>query len=143
MAEVYANIGSETLAIDGTNSTTVPTQEAKKTAAVLSYSGTSGTATTLGTVPASKVWRILSASSSMCYGDQVSTHDAAIYANSKIICACVGQGIGTYGNGGVANSVSWSYDCCPVLTAGQTVTMGAGKTGLTKQGSVTYIEEAA
>ena len=104
---------------------------------------TAGT-TTLGTVPANKVWRILTA---WVTGTNVATSQddiaCRIQANSLTIVATSFCGTATM-NAGLAtsNSCSWNYSACPTLTAGQTATLITDHAGY-GEGGITYVEEDA
>lgn len=95
---------------------------------------------TLGTVPANKVWKIITSSLSSSVSGAVGVVTTALL-NDVVYDALYPQG--TAGAGMCEHSnINWSYSCCPVLTAGQTIklTNNAGNTGNL---SVSYVEEAA
>jgi hypothetical protein len=128
MTEVYNNTGSDTVTLQ------------KKTATLLSSAVNLAATTTMGTVPANKVWRILSASMSMAIQDAAVQQRNQILLNSVVALSLDAKGIASP-YGGVANSVTWSYEACPVLTAGQTVQHVLSHDE-NASAQVTYVEEA-
>jgi hypothetical protein len=98
------------------NVTAVP---AKST--VLVWQGVPDNATTtMGTVGAGKVWRIVGFSQNSDSRAATSSI-ATILLNDVVFFAARITAIATYGGGANASSVTFSYDAAPVLTVGQTV----------------------
>lgn len=99
--------------------------------------------TTIGTVPAGRVWRILSVSGSALFGATAAEAGGLIALNGiTVIYLSVGGLVAQKTN--TSNTVTWSYSACPVLTAGQTVVLTSESAGIALlQGTVTYIDESA
>lgn len=117
----------------------------KKTATVVSgaRSASAGT-TTIGTVGASKVWRILSLQISGLGTLSNFENEASIELNSVIALVIQVYGTTTYQRSASTATITWDYNACPVLAAGQTVTLTSGSASITRLTcSVTYVEEAA
>lgn len=131
--------------VAGNITTTVTADPTKRTTTLLSSTrnGSAGT-TTMGTVPSAKVWRILSANMSGAQKGATAINGARIQANGTTILSIAFATITTGTVGETSqNSVTWSYWACPVLSAGQTLTLvsdGADVNPL--EASVVYVEEA-
>jgi len=89
--------------------------------------------TTIGTVPAGKIWRIVGLTIS---GTHATTGLCSIDLNGVVTL----QGVNANG-GGLGLSVSLSYSDAYVLTAGQIARTTADASG-TVTGSIAYIEES-
>jgi hypothetical protein len=98
---------------------------------------------TLGTVPANKVWRIVSLAVSVTSTTSANPHEAIIQLNDVDAFGVIAQGLATYGGGTLANSTQFSYDCAPVLTAGQTVKLKARSATVQTTTHFAYVEESA
>jgi hypothetical protein len=96
--------------------------------------------TTLGTVPANKVWRVLSVFLQNTVTGAVSpTYSIRL---NNVIAIGIGQNlIATIGSAPMG-SVTWDYAACPVLAAAQTVTLVGDADGRGAY-SVVYVEEDA
>lgn len=121
---------------------TVTTDVTKRTATVIAGTTTGATDVTLGTVGVGKVWRVLCAWIAGGVEDTTTT-GATINLNGV---AVVGTTLtAPTGNASAsANSVSFDYSACPVLTSGQTVVLNSNGAGMdTTYGGITYVEENA
>lgn len=117
--------------------------QTKATAAVAATAFiTAATTTTIGTVPANKVWRILSVQiTAYCNEDASAEQYCKVILNSvDAVMLCVAGKAADCGTGSTA--VTWNYGACPVLTAGQTATFTTG-TNRKAAASISYVEEAA
>jgi len=97
------------------------------------------TNSTLGTCPANKQWRIISAWVSGSLNGADTDGRITISANSVVIVGTAVAGEATGSSMGSANAVSWSYDCCPVISATQTIVLTADSS-CKGAGGVTYVE---
>jgi len=122
---------------------TVTSTETKINLTTLSASRSAAGTTILGTVPANKVWRIIAVSVGLQTPTTTGDYFASVQLNGSLdLCYTVTRGLATYGCGGVANSQTWSYYACPVLTAGQTLGAYLAGGGYATY-SAQYYEEAA
>lgn len=119
-----------------TGSVSVSSTQEKKTATCLNTDRSSSGTTTMGTVGANKVWRVLSANSSVT--STGARAESQILLNGIEITTAISAI-----SGQAADSVTWNYYACPVLTAGQTIQYVLGLNGGTGYGygSVSYVEE--
>lgn len=100
-------------------------------------------ANTLGTVPASKVWLIISCS----LGLRSTTSAYAkgeIRLNGQACLVVASQSTTTYGGGQGNSAITFVPEACPRLSAGQTIqyvkTQGSGSTTGEIEASVGYVE---
>ena len=136
------SVQSGSTAVNGTvtaSGTFTPT----KVSGVLLHAtrGSAGTST-LGTVPAGKVWRILSAFLSVATHSSADNSTTYLTGGSGKLLGLDDRGSATYQNGGHAVGLAWGYEACPVLVAGETVTLVTVDT-YNSTGGVCYVEEAA
>jgi hypothetical protein len=114
-----------------------------KRTATLIYGTATGAAasTTLGTVPAGKVWRIIAMNLS---GLEVSTsgNTAQLLLNDVQALTVALMGTATTNNTGTA-SLNFSYTDCPVLSVGQTVKVTSNAANAVSHANVYYYEESA
>jgi hypothetical protein len=115
--------------------------------AVTTISGTQNGAgtTTLGTVGANKIWRIIGISLSSGIDETSTTGDyMAIVQLNGVTALSNAYRISTASGRfmGEASSISFQPTCCPKLTAGQTVTLVQDTTFLYSVASVFYVEES-
>lgn len=113
----------------------------KVTGTVIAARRTTAGTSTIGTVGASKVWRILSIEISSAARPSAATSNPNVLLNSVVALSLNSLGTAT-ASGGFANSVAWEYGACPVLTAGQTVQLVTDQADIC-DASVVYVEEAA
>lgn len=118
------------------------TNLSKQTGVPAATSRTSAGTTAIGTVPASKVWRVLAvwayidlaATASQCY--------TQIQLNG-VVALEVGVINAAASSDSANNNITFDYSACPVLTAGQVVnlvcTNGCNRTA----GGIIYVEESA
>lgn len=121
-----------------TGTVTVSGTVANKNVTVLADKRTTTGTTTLGTVGAGKIWRIVGATISCAYGN--SGYENKILANSAVISQM--NVIGNVASQTTTLTKKWDYTCAPQIAAGQTVTFstdGSCTTAVT----VDYVEEAA
>lgn len=120
--------------VAGNLNTTVTVSPTKYTALPANATSTGGVATTtMGTVPAGKVWRVLNASLTVTGAAR-----AQIEFNAVKYLAC--NSIGALTNNA---SMSWSYEAAPVLTAGQIARLNVTFAGNDITADITYVEESA
>lgn len=122
---------------------TVYTTQTQKTAVCVFNTYTDNTVKTLGTVPASKVWRIVSMGVSVAVNASVSAFEGIIQLNDVDAFGVVGFGMATYGGGSMANATQFDYSAAPVLTAGQTVKLKARSATISTSAHFAYVEEDA
>jgi len=106
-------------------------------------SGSSGS-TTLGTVPANRRWRIIGLAVSSGIDEESTTGDYGCIINLNGVQALgvsFRVSTATARQAAAANSVTFLPTCCPILTAGQTVTMVNGTAAQYSSGTVYYVEE--
>lgn len=133
----YTNSGTTTASINGSITTT----SSKLTATPIGGTSYNGSATTLGTVGAGKVWRILSATIEGQSNDSGSFRECVITANGVALVGLTGMATASaYSTGN--SSVSYDYAACPVITAGQTVVVSAAS-NCKAYGCVIYVQEDA
>jgi len=120
-----------------TNTGSVTVTDTKRTVTPIhAYRTTTGTST-MGTVPANKVWRIIGANISLSY-DETTGKEGYIQANGvTILGTCIVVAANESGSSNNSFDLNY-YDAIPI-TAGQTVTL----TGYHVSGTVYYIEETA
>lgn len=123
--------------------TAVGTFTPTKNTAAFAMGAAANQTTTIGTVPASKVWRIIGVALSLDVS--VNSGQTAILnlAGSPILelrgvadAASAAGGAGGY-------SMAFDYTACPVLTAGQTATVVSNHANAFAYGTIVYVEEAA
>lgn len=113
----------------------VTVTETKRTASILEGSRLGGVGTTvLGTVPAGTVWRILSVQMFFYTGAATSVGEVELNGQSVLVAL-----------GATAQTpiVSWEYLACPVLTAGQTVSIVTSVSGSDTYARLVYVSESA
>lgn len=112
----------------------------KNTAQFASSGGVLNADTTIGTVPGGKVWRIIGVAISIA-ATVAATVVGAVRLNGTAILQ-----VNANGAAGVPNnealSQSFDYSACPVLTAGQTVSVYSSSASSESRGSVVYVEES-
>lgn len=112
---------------------TVTVTPSKKTAIPLSATSAGGVgSTTIGTVPALKVWRILSIAI---------TVSGAARAQINLNGVASLHGISRTDTG--SNVVTWNYEAAPVLTAAQTAVLQVTSAGNECAANISYVEEDA
>jgi len=129
--------GTDNLEITSTGGITA--EPTNKTTVLLSGTRSTSGTTTLGTVPASKVWRIVSANLSTGLPGAASKVQLQFNGVDALTIDLTFQT--TTLGGGTANQ-SWDYSCCPTITAGQTVTL-VNSLNVASTASIVYVEVAA
>jgi len=120
--------------VAGNLNTTVTVSPTKYTALPANATSTGAVATTtMGTVPAGKVWRILTMNLTVTGAAR-----AQIELNAVKYLAC--NSIGALTNN---NSAKWDYAAAPVLTAGQIARLNVTFAGNDITADLTYVEESA
>lgn len=130
------NATSNTVAITGDITIT----ETEKEVLYACNTTTASNSVTLGTVPAGKKWKILSAFAIINTTTSANNAIANILLNGTAVIIAGTFGLATYGHGAVPVILTWSYDACPVLTAGQTAQLTSSGTGAYKHGGISYVE---
>jgi len=134
MGQSFNGINQSQIAITGGVSIS------EKDASFLAGYMTQNATTTIGTVPANKVWRIIHVS--VCDNAGNATHYAAVNLNGNVFCKVSPSG--------TLNASVWAQDvyngdimCCPKLTAAQTITTTAAAGVVEAFYRVVYIQEDA
>lgn len=119
------------------NVTAVP-NKVTATVVTLTQNGAGGP-TTIGTVGAGKVWRILSVGISH-RATNTSGYTKITLNGVDFLYLTLNAGATTFNQD--SQNVSWDYGACPVLAATQTVTITVSG-NINAQAFVSYVEEAA
>jgi hypothetical protein len=128
--------------ISGKSQATITLSEAnKKTAVPLANSAVNATTTNLGTVPAGKVWRILTANLSTTAYGLASPFGSLELNGIKVLSIILNSS--TSASLGATQSANWNYECCPVLAAGEIVRVINSSANSASYANITYIEEVA
>lgn len=135
-AFVKVTDGTDTLSIESDGSLT-PT---KKTATLAATSINGAGTATIGTVPANKVWRILSLYMAGCMNGASNVFARVEFNAVTALRLKFQSSAGTYTFG--SESLMWNYTACPVLTAGQTATVINDAAGMETSAGITYVEES-
>lgn len=96
----------------------------------------------IGTVPADKIWRIVSVSLVMTRSGSAGGTDGAITLNGVSVLASYLGGLATTSINN-NQTINLNYDTAYVLTAGQIARVISSSTGCYSIGSIAYIEEDA
>lgn len=123
---------------------TVTSTSFKNTASVaISSSIANNSEVTIGTVPAGKVWRVLTAFLQVNIGlDALSQGVGKLRLNGvSAIVSAISSSASLVNSEAIA--LTWDYAACPVLTAGQTATVVSEAVNLRALGGISYVEENA
>ena len=94
---------------------------------------------TIGTVGASKTWRIIGVWLNLLAANTAAREQASIKINGVVLLSveswCTATSLGT-----VSNSMNFDYSNAPILTATQTANLSVGANGYAS-GGIIYIEE--
>jgi len=100
----------------------------------------SATSTTLGTVPSGKVWRVVGAWVNVVFGAAANDAGGYIQGGGTTLVYAGAGGLATQ-KGMNQQAQNWSVEACPVLTAGQTITLTSESAILNLcAGGATYVE---
>ena len=94
--------------------------------------------TTLGTVGAGKIWKIISATLIVAHTSAVST--ASLIFKADTYASSTGSNAANMAGGSIF--LHWDYGACPKLVAGDTITL-VTSAGQYANATVQYIEESA
>lgn len=134
--------GTDSLAVNADGSINIA-EKTKRTVTLIEANAAVGTGTTIGTVGAGKIWRIIYAQLSQSIDDAAVTSALSqLNLNGVALINLEYQSVATYGLGSVTSQVRFDYECCPVLTAGQTITQTA-TINEAWGASIGYVEENA
>lgn len=115
----------------------------KKTASYVQAQRTSNGTTDLGTPASGKVWRILAYTLIASNDDSTTTNRVADFRiNGSVVENISMETPGTYGDGVAVSNVTFDYQACPVVQAGQDIEHKNTATDYS-QLTVWYIEEDA
>jgi hypothetical protein len=136
------NIDYGSPVVSGNVEVSATIDETKRTVSHAFAFRTSAGTSTLGTVPANKVWRII--------GFNLTTQVETGNVDTRVDFKLAGNeafsvrawSANTYGTGGVADSIVFDYFTCPVIEAGEAVTLVCN-VAVQCAGNVYYIEEDA
>ena len=114
----------------------------KTSATIVSATQAGSGSTTLGTVGAGKVWRVIGvALSGNSAGVNNGTATAVLKLNNAEVLGVTIMGTSTIYNTN-SNAMNFDYGACPVLTAGQTIVVTCSQATYAHASAI-YVEESA
>jgi len=120
----------------------VTVTETLRTATVIAATRLASAAgnTTIGTVGAGKIWRILAVAVAGASDTPAGVGGAFVTLNGIAVVSIEAATIAANARGQAANSVSFNYNACPILTAGQTAVLTNTSILADCRAQVTYVE---
>jgi len=123
------------------NATLQLSEASKKTVLFATNTVDAGGSATIGTVPALKVWRIISLNIAGVF-ISATARNCYLELNGVDVLKIKGQGTATT-TAMVSDRMTFTYETAPVLTAGQLAVITGDGVGVYSSGSIAYVEEDA
>jgi len=125
----------------GVTANIVSTAATNKTVTLL-YAAPSNETITMGTVPANKIWRIVYVSINALGWGSAFSATPLVTIGGDVVARIATSGLASDISPFASQVAQFEYSCCPVLTAGETVTTTSNSTVPYVFTIVGYVEES-